>query len=76
MKIIGKIRLQVTYTRKLVDATCCETIVPSSSPPGFRVANGVNFMPVNGKMFSNANDRGDTQGMELRSIKSKKYISG
>ena len=54
--MICKIRLQVTYTRKLVDATCCETIVPSSSPPGFRVANGVNFMPVNGKKFLNANE--------------------
>ena len=79
MKIIGKIRLQVTYTRKLVDATCCETIVPSSSPPGFRVADGVNFMPVNGKKFSNANDEDQCKNSfssGLSGVKSqqKKYL--
>ena len=40
---------QVTYRRKLVDATCCETLVPATSPPAFRVAPGVNFMPINGQ---------------------------
>ena len=40
---------QIKYRKKLVDATCCETIVPATSPPGFKVAPGVNFMPINGK---------------------------
>jgi len=39
---------QIKYRKKLVDATCCETIVPATSPPGFKVAPGVNFMPING----------------------------
>lgn len=41
---------QIKYRKKLVDATCCETIVPATSPPGFKVAPGVNFMPINGNM--------------------------
>ena len=40
---------QVSYRKKLVDATCCETIVPATSAPGFKVAPGVNFIPINGR---------------------------
>ena len=47
-RLIIIIFVQIKYRKKLVDATCCETIVPATSPPGFKVAPGVNFMPVNG----------------------------
>ena len=40
---------QVSYRKKLVDATCCETIVPATSSPGFKVAPAVNFIPINGR---------------------------
>ena len=39
---------QVEVRRKLVDATHCETRVPSTSQPNFTVEEEVNFVPVNG----------------------------
>jgi len=39
---------KITYRKKLVDATCCETIVPATSKPNFKVHPDVNFMPING----------------------------
>ena len=39
---------QVTIKRKLVDATLTETKVPATTKPNFAVAEGVNFVPVNG----------------------------
>ena len=39
---------QVEVRRKLVDATHCETHVPSTSTPNFTVEEDVDFVPVNG----------------------------
>ena len=38
---------QVEYRRKIVDATHCETKVPSTSTPNFKVEDDVDFVPVN-----------------------------
>ena len=40
--------LQIKYRKKIVDATLCETKVPSNSPPGFSVSSDANFIPING----------------------------
>ena len=40
---------QVKYSRKLVDATQCETKIPATSKPNFTVEDDVNFVPVNGE---------------------------
>ena len=42
---------QVEVRRKLVDATHCETKVPATSKPNFKVGDEVNFVPVNGKFL-------------------------
>jgi len=39
---------KITYRKKLVDATCCETRVPATSEPNFKVHPSINFMPING----------------------------
>ena len=44
----ASLEYQVTFTRKVVDATLTETKVPATSKPNFAVAEGVNFVPVNG----------------------------
>ena len=44
----GSLEYQVNIRRKLVDATLTETKVPATSAPNFAVAEGVNFVPVNG----------------------------
>ena len=41
---------QVEYRQKIVDATHCETHVPSTSTPNFKVEEDVNFVPVNGRL--------------------------
>ena len=40
--------LQIKYRKKIVDATLCETKVPSNSLPGFSVSSDTNFIPING----------------------------
>lgn len=39
---------RVTFRRKLVDATINETKIPYTSKPNYSVAEGVNFVPING----------------------------
>ena len=43
---------QVEVRRKLVDATHCETKVPSTHQPNYTVEDQVNFVPVNGESHS------------------------
>ena len=45
----SELTYQVKVRGKLVDATACETRVPSNSRPNFTVEKEVNFVPVNGQ---------------------------
>ena len=45
----SELTYQVEVRGKLVDATACETRVPSNSRPNFTVEKEVNFVPVNGQ---------------------------
>ena len=44
----SRLQYQVTFRRKLVDATITENKVPATTPPNYGVAEGVNFVTVNG----------------------------
>ena len=42
------LQYEVKYSKKIVDATHCETHVPATSKPNFTVEEDVKFVPING----------------------------
>jgi len=42
------IKYKVEVSKKIVDATYLHTAVPSTTPPNFKIADGVNLVPING----------------------------